>query len=190
MTMGQVFKRAAGASLLAGLLSASGLANAQVISVTASPSPAVVGTPLALNVLIAGVADLFGYQFSLAFNPLVLQATGSAEGAFLPAAGATIFDGGVVNNTLGTVTLAYGTLTGPGPGASGGGVLASFNFSVIAPGSSALTFSDVLLLNSNLDTIPVQLSNGLVTAVPEPTSYALFALGLAGLAAWRQRKAG
>jgi Cohesin domain/PEP-CTERM motif len=190
MTMGQVFKGAGCASLLAGLLCASGLANAQVVSASASPSPAVVGAPLALDVLIAGVADLYGYQFSLAFNPLVLQATGSAEGAFLPSAGATIFDGGTVNNTVGTVTLAFGTLTGAVPGASGSGVLASLNFNVIAAGISALTFSDVILLNSNLDTITAQISNGSVTAVPEPASYALFALGLAGLAALRQRKAG
>ena len=190
MTNGQGFKSAGCAALLAGLLSASGIASAQVVSVTSSPSPAVVGTPLALNVLIAGVTDLFAYQFSLAFNPLVLQVSGATEGAFLPTAGATIFGGGTVNNTLGTLTLAFGTLTGPVPGATGNGVLANLSFNVISAGSSALAFSDVLLLDSNLVTLPVQANNGLITAVPEPASYALFALGLAGLAVWRQRKAG
>lgn len=193
MTSGQGFKRVGCAALLAGLLSASGLVAAQVVSATSSPSPAVVGSPVAVNVLIAGVTDLFGYQFSLAFNPLVLQATGAVEGAFLPTAGATIFDGGVINNALGRVTLAFGTLTGPVAGASGGGVLARINFNTIAAGSSALTFSDVLLLDSNLLTLSPQVNNGMLTAVPEPASYALFALGLAGLAglaALRQRKAG
>jgi hypothetical protein len=190
MTIGQAFARAGNAVVLTGLLCAPVLASAQVVSVTATPNPAVVGTPLALNVLITGVVDLFGYQFSLAFNPLVLQATGATEGAFLPTAGATIFDSGAVNNALGTVTLAFGTLTGPVPGASGSGVLARINFNVIARGNSALTFSDVILLDSNLATLPAQVNNGILTAVPEPASYALFALGLAGLAAWRQRKAG
>ena len=189
MTFGQSLKRTGCAALLAGLLSASGLATAQVFSASASPSPAVVGTPLALNVLVTGVTDLFAYQFSLAFNPLVLQVAGVTEGAFLPTAGVTLFDGGVVNNALGTVTLANGALTGPVPGANGGGILARINFSVIRAGVSSLSFSDVLLINSNLATLPVQVNNGLVTAVPEPASYALFALGLAGLAAWRQRKA-
>lgn len=190
MTGGQGFKRAGCAALLAGLLSVSGLAAAQTVSATSAPSPAVVGSPVAVDVLIAGVADLFGYQFSLAFNPLVLQATGGTEGAFLPSAGATIFDGGVINNALGTVTLAFGTLTGLVPGATGGGVLARINFNTIATGSSALTFSDVVLIDSNLLTLTAQVNNGMLTAVPEPASYVLFALGLAGLAALRQRKAG
>lgn len=189
MTSGQGFKRAGCAALLAGLLSMSGLAAAQTVSIASAPSPAVVGSPVAVNVLIAGVSDLFGYQFSLAFNPLVLRATGATEGAFLPTAGATIFDGGVIDNALGKVTLAFGSLTGPVAGANGGGVLARINFNTIAAGSSALTFSDVLLIDSNLLTLSAQVNNGMLTAVPEPASYALFALGLAGLVALRQRKA-
>ena len=85
--------------------------------------------------------------------------------------------------------MAFGSLTGPVAGANGGGVLARINFSVARAGSSSLTFSDVILLDSNLATITAQATNGMLTAVPEPASYALFALGLAGLAAWRQRKA-
>jgi general secretion pathway protein D len=189
MSIGQGFKRAGCASLVAGLLSASGLASAQVVSVVPSPSPAIVGSTMSLDVLIAGVADLYAYQFNLAFNPSVLQAIGFAEGAFLPSAGTTIFDPGALNNTLGTLTLSYGTLVGPGPGASGSGVLTAYNFNVVGPGVSALTLSNVILLNSNLDTISAQISSGSVTAVPEPSTYAMFALGLAGLAAWRLRKA-
>ena len=188
-TFGQGFKRTGCAMILAGLLSAPGWATAQVFSASASPSPAVVGSPLALSVLITGVTDLFAYQFSLAFNPLVLQVASVTEGAFLPTAGGTLFDGGVVNNALGTVILTNGVLTGPVPGANGGGVVARINFSVTRAGVSSLNFSDVLLIDSNLATLPVLISNGMVTAVPEPASYALFALGLAGLAAWRQRKA-
>ena len=193
MTIGQVFKRTGSATVLAALLSAPGLVNAQLLGVSAAPNPAVVGAPLALDVLISGVTDLYGYQFSLAFNPAVLQVTGATEGAFLPTAGATVFDGGTVNNVLGTLTFAFGSLTGPVPGASGSGALARINFSVTRVGSSNLTFSDVLLIDSSLGTLPVQVSNALINAVPEPGTYALFALGLAGLsglAVWRQRKAG
>ena len=188
MMSGHGLKRAGAAALLAGFLSTPVWA-VPTLSVAATPNPAQVGSPVALDVLIAGVADLFGYQFSLAFNPAVFQVTGAIEGAFLPTAGATLFDGGTVNNTLGTVTLAFGSLTGPVAGANGGGVLARINFSVARAGSSSLTFSDVILLDSNLATITAQATNGMLTAVPEPASYALFALGLAGLAAWRQRKA-
>ena len=189
MMSGHDFKRAGCAALLAGLFGASAWAQTPVVSTVVLTTPAVVGTPLAVDVRISGVNDLFAYQFSLAFNPAVLQLTSIVEGAFLPTAGATLFDGGAVNNTLGTVMLANGALTGFVPGANSNGVLARINFNVTRAGTSNLTFSDVILLDSALATMTAQVNNNMLTAVPEPASYALFALGLAGLVAWRQRKA-
>jgi hypothetical protein len=54
-----------------------------------------------------------------------------------------------------------------------------------------LTFADVLFLDASSSDITV-LAQGAtvqVSAVPEPSHYALFALGLAGLAAVAQRRA-
>ena len=150
-----------------------------------------VGSALSLDVLISGISDLYSYQFSLNFNPAILQVTGVSEGAFLATAGNTFGDGGMVDNAAGQVSFINNTLIGNVAGASGDGVLARINFSVSSVGSSSLSFSDALFLNSNLGDLTVQLNGrtlDTVAAVPEPSTYLMLAAGLAGLVAWRRRQ--
>jgi hypothetical protein len=193
MASWQAWKNRTVTAFLLGAASTGALAGSTgpALTLTATPNPVVAGTPLTLNVLINGIADLYAYQFSLAFNPALLQLTSVTEGAFLATGGPTFFDGGTVNNAAGTVSFLFDSLIGAVPGVSGSGVLASMQFTTLTAGVSALTFSDVLFLDATSTDIPVLALNGSVqvTAVPEPASYALFALGLAGLAAAAQRRA-
>jgi general secretion pathway protein D len=150
------------------------------------------GQTFTVPVSISGVSDLFAFQFDLAFDPTILQLQSISEGSFLSSAGSTIFSPGTIDNTAGTATTTADTLTGLGPGASGSGTLADFTFQAIATGTSALTLSGVILLDSNLDDIPFTTSNGSVTVgnavVPEPGGLGwIGALALA--AALRLRKA-
>lgn len=162
---------------------------APVLSLVPMPDPGVVGSPVMVEVALTGVADLYAYQFSLAFDPTVLQATMVTEGALLPAGGTTFFDGGSIDNTLGTISFTVGSLIGALPGVSGNGVLANIGFDVTQAGMSPLVFSDVLLLDSNLLDLAVQVQNGtLVTAIPEPGTWLLFGLGLAGVAGLARRR--
>jgi hypothetical protein len=190
MACWQAWKKSFCTALFVGLASTQALAADPILSITATPSPAVSGSQVTLNVRISGVVDLFAWQFSLAFNPAVLQAVGGTEGSFLTGAGTTSYSPGVIDNTTGKVSFAYSALFGAGPGASGTGVVANMTFNAIAAGSSALNFSDVLFLNTNLNTITLQVTNGnlLVSAVPEPTTALLFAAGLLGVGALRLRK--
>lgn len=73
----------------------------------------------------------------------------------------------------------------------GTGTLAKLNFTATAVGISTLTFSGLIVLDSSLNDIALQVQGATVqvTAVPEPGSYALFGLGLAGLALAAQRRA-
>jgi Cohesin domain len=180
------------AARLCGVLAVAGAASlpaaAQTVSVNAT-GPAVPGSSVTLQVLINGIVDLYAFQFSLSFNPAVLQATGVTEGAFLPAGGGTTFDDGTIDNALGKVSLVFDSLSGFVPGVSGNGVLASMNFNVIAAGTSPLTFSDLLFLNSQLADITVTGQNGSVVAVPEPQAVLLMAVGVAALLAHRRRAA-
>jgi hypothetical protein len=174
-----------------GTLAAAASAQTTVPVLFPSPNPdvGVVGSPVVVQVAITGVVDLYAYQFSLAFDPSVLQATSVDEGALLPAAGTTFFVGGTIDNTLGTISFTAASLIGALPGVNGSGVLANIGFNVMQAGMSPLVFSEVLLLDSNLLDLQVQVQNGtLVTAIPEPGTWLLFGLGLAGVAGLARRR--
>ncbi|HEV3199328.1 MAG TPA: cohesin domain-containing protein, partial [Bryobacteraceae bacterium] len=64
-----------------------------------APSSAAVGDIFTVNVNIAGITDLYGFQFDLSFDPAILAAASSTEGPFLPTGGATFFIPGTIDNT-------------------------------------------------------------------------------------------
>ncbi len=184
------WKQGLAAATLGALAAAASAQTAgSVLSLVATPTPAVVGSPVNVEVALTGVLDLYAYQFTLAFNPSVLQATSVTEGALLPSGGTTFFAGGTVNNTLGTISFTAASLIGALPGVNGNGVLANIGFNVTQVGMSPLVFSDVLLLDSNLLDLTVQVQNGnVVTVVPEPGTWLMFGLGLAGVAGLARRR--
>lgn len=183
-------RRLAAALLLAAGAASAALA-APVLSIVATPDPVAPGATLELDVRVAGIADLYAYQFSLSFDPTVLQASGYGAGGFLSAAGPAATDGGSVDNAAGTISFAYGALLGAVPGASGGGSLARFSFHVVGAGATVLNFSDVVFLDAGLNDIAVGYGPATVavSSVPEPSACLLFGAGLAGIAALRRRKA-
>ena len=187
MKHGQVTKQVLAAAVFSAL--AMGAAHAvPVISLNVSPSPAAVGNTVLVNVNISGAVDIYGYQFSLLFNPSVLQAAGGTEGSFLPTGGSTYFVAGTVDNTAGAVNFTVGTLLGLLPGVSGNGTLATLSFNAAALGSSTLAFRDVVLFNSELVDVTAQVQGGVVSVVPEPGTWLMFGLGLAGVAGLARRR--
>lgn len=175
-------------ALLLGAASA-GASAAAVLSVSASPNPAIVGSTVDLSVLIDDISDLYGYQFSLSFDPSVLRATAVTEGDFLAGGGATSPGYEGIDNATGTVSYVYNTLLGPGAGVSGSGTLAHIRFDVIGIGSTPLTFGDALFLDSHTADIAVRIESTPLQAVPEPATYLMMGVGLVGLAALRRRAA-
>jgi hypothetical protein len=102
-----------------------------------------VGDTFTIDVNVANVSKLAGWEFQLFYRTEVVVATTVKEGPFLSSAGTTFFvpvGGGFNNNynaTHGRVYLADGIL-GDTPGVSGSGTLANITFQIIGPGSSAL----------------------------------------------------
>jgi hypothetical protein len=186
--------RLAGVALLtAAALAAPAAVAAPSLSLVATPNPASAGSTVELDVRVADIADLYAYQFSLAFDPSVLRASSYGTGGFLSSAGAASSDGGAVDNAAGTISFAYGSLLGAVPGANGDGSLARFRFDIIGSGSATTTlnFGDVVFLDAGLNDIAVRYGPQTiaVSSVPEPSAYLMFGMGLAGIAALRRRKA-
>jgi hypothetical protein len=148
-----------------------------------TPATVSQGSTFGVQVNISNVTDLYSFQFDFSFNPAVLQANSVTEGTFLSSGGSTIFVPGTINNTTGTVTNIADTLTGPVPGVSGNGTLVLFDFTALALGTSALTISNVILLNSGLGPINFTTTSGSVTVtptatIPEPSTLMLLGAGL------------
>ena len=185
MTPSNPLQRIAPRAAAAALCSALGLAPAlatPTIAITGSPG-AVPGGSLQLAVTASGFADLVAFQFDIAFDAALFSATGVAEGGFLATAGSTFFDGGQIDNAAGTASFVLGTLIGPGPGASGGGTLATLQFGVSAqPTATSGLFRlvNVSAYDTALAPIDVVLQDHAV-AVPEPATWAMALAGLAML---------
>jgi adhesin HecA-like repeat protein len=185
-------KRLRIAAILAGMLLAlvcSSLTPASpVLSITPVTQSVSVGSSLALDVNISGVADLYGFQFDLSFSPTVLAAVSTAEGSFLPSGGTTFFISGTIDNMGGTISGTADTLIGAISGVNGSGDLAVVTFTALTAGTSSIDLSNVTLLDSNFNPISPSLGGGTVvvttnTAVtPEPTSFVLMLSGISVLA--------
>ena len=163
-------RAAAGCALALALLSPVHAAPVLQMSTTATAGG------IDLTVSAQDVVDLYAYQFTLNFNPALLTALGTTEGAFLPSGGSTFFLPGDIDNDAGSVSFVLGTLFGAGGGVTGSGDLATFSFAVDQPGLASFSFADVFFLDSTSAEIAVTATN-LVTQVPEPGS-----LWLAGIA--------
>ena len=141
-----------------------------------------VGDTFTIPITITDAVDLESFQFDLSFAPLIVQANtaGAMAGALLP--GDWFFTSpGFVDNIWGQIL----GISAFGSAFSGSGVIANIEFTGLAPGGSPLTFSNVFL---NFSDQGFNIANGQVTStapVPEPSTLALLASGLAFLGARR-----
>ncbi|MET0321439.1 MAG: cohesin domain-containing protein, partial [Duganella sp.] len=178
------FKHLLGMAALLGAF-ASPVAFAATLT-AAQSAPLVAGGTVALDIEVAGIADLTAYQYSFVYDSTVLQFAGYTDGNFLGAGGNGYIDGGDAA-TPGVISYASGALFGTGPGVTGSVSLARYTFKVIGGGSATVNFSDVLFLDSSVGDIAVQYGPQVLAAVPEPSAYLMFGAGLAMLGALRRR---
>lgn len=147
------------------------------------------GSEFSVDLLAVDVTDLYAYQFSLGFNPNVVSVVSVTEGPTLGSVGTTFFIPGAADNSGGSLGLTADTLIGPIGGFSGTGSLATVTFLALAGGSSALALGDVLLLDSQFNSIDSTVESATVTVtspVPEPPPTELWGVGAGLLAALRK----
>jgi len=169
---------------------------APVLSVSVSPLSAPVGTRFIVGVTATDVVDLYAWEFDLSFNSAVVSALSVSEGDFIPAFGPTVFFGGTIDNTAGTVSFNASSLLGAIAGGSGSGLLARFEFEGVAGGSSALRLDNANLLDSALAIIggtslrstEIRITPAGPTPLPSPSTLALALPALLGLAGIRLRQ--
>ena len=180
-------------ALFAGVLSSQCAMAAPTLSIVTTPGTPVAGNNMGLDVKITGAVDLAYYQYSLSFDVNAFQSLGAGtEGPFLSSGGAnTFFDGGTIDNVLGTISFAFDAILGPVAGVTGNGLLAHYDFFVKTGGVVKFSFSDVLALDSAGNDLGAQAPGTTESVIPEPTSLALVGLGfgLAGFSARRRTTA-
>ncbi len=114
----------------------------------------VIGENVTVNINVSNVTDLYGWQAGVTFNPDVLNCTGYYEGEFLKRADVTTLwlnQTPPWDNTEGVVYFHGCCLLGPVSGVSGSGQLGYLTFEVVGTGVSDLHLTDVILVNSNLE---------------------------------------
>lgn len=132
--------------------------------VSPAVSSAGVGETFAINIAIAPppytpIADLYGFEFKLAFNPMVIQTVGNIlNGGFLPSN--AIQWANVTDNVAGFVWYSLTMPFGAPKGVSGSGVLATITFTAVNLGVSELTLYDTLMGNRYATPIVHGLING------------------------------
>ncbi|MES2355910.1 MAG: cohesin domain-containing protein [Pseudomonadota bacterium] len=139
------------------------------------------GESFEVSAVVHDVNDL--YQFGihlLRFNPDIFSVHWVTPGSFLAAGGSTHFDGGYLENEIGSLALVSDSLVGDVPGVSGSGTLLTVLFDAKAPGNSSINLLFPSLFDSNFNEIPLayQSASVQIQVVPEPGTLALLLAGL------------
>jgi hypothetical protein len=176
---------------------------AATISLESLSGPVMAGSSFWLNVDVTTGVDpsttlpenIWAYDFSLQFDPTVLQFLNAQDGGFLPltdlALASPVWDPYTPGD--GSIGDISNSLSGDAPGVSGTGVLVQVQFLALAgsPASIVSPFGSILLdfdLNqlSNVDELGTQVT--VLSGAPEPGAFSLLGLGLLGAVMHRLRK--
>lgn len=157
------------------LIRTAGLAAAPGIRFSPSSSTVDPGATFVVDVVVDDVADLGAFEFTVAFNPAVVQVQNIALGSFLGSTGRTTTPlGPNIDNVIGSFTFG-GFTFGVAPGPTGTGTVAQITLRALGAGSSTvLTFTGAQLTNTSAGLLlPLTLTPGSVTVsgvTPTPTS--------------------
>ena len=112
------------------------------VGYTLSQTPIHTGDTFTLNIRAENVTDFAGWQFDIAFDPIVLEAIDVSEGDFLQTGSvSTFFHGGSINNAAGKITgLSAARLATQG--VTGTGTLLQVTFKAKSAGETELALQN------------------------------------------------
>jgi hypothetical protein len=135
------------------------------IFVSPSQTRVTVNQTFQVDVNIIGASDLFGWEFKLAWNTSLFELVNVTEADFLRGGGSTYFVPKVMAPD--GYILVGCTLLGNVGGLNGNGTLATVEFRAINEGeNSTLNLYDTKLVNSLIQLMPENSTNGNVTVWP------------------------
>ena len=141
-----------------------------VVRVDPASQSRLAGSVMTVAIAVDAVTNLGAYEFTLAFDPNVLEFVSVSNGSFLGSSGRAVF---CPPPTIGANTIRFGCVTsGSTPeGPSGSGVLSVLVFLASNPGTSTLHLFGVGLANPRGADIPTAVEDGevMVTLAPTPT---------------------
>jgi hypothetical protein len=134
-------------------------------TVSVSPSNKAVanGETFTLDIAVADVSDLYGYQFNVEYDSTVLQLQSVGHGNFISRGGQdNVFCVDYNTQTAGLVKNIACTRMGRGS-VEGSGILGSVTFKTIKSGASDIKITGVQLVSSKVEKITSSVSDGRVT---------------------------
>ena len=119
-----------------------------------SETPIHLGDTFTLDIRAENVFDLAGWQFDIAFDPVVLEAINVSEGDFLKTdGGTTFFQGGRIDNAAGKITGLIAGRISEG-GVSGSGSVLQVRFKAKSEGETELALQNFLFGSNTEESIP------------------------------------
>lgn len=128
-----------------------------------------------VDVTIANVTDLYGWEIKLYYENAILNFTDVVEGPFLKSGGSTIWEINIDPShdaTHGMIQFGA-SLLGEVPGVSGNGTLATVSFQAVALGNTDLDIVDAIVLDGNLQDVLSSAVGGVVEVVDPPITRGL-----------------
>ena len=119
-----------------------------------SETPIHLGDTFTLDIRAENVFDLAGWQFDIAFDPVVLEAINVSEGDFLKTdGGTTFFQSGRIDNAAGKITGLIAGRISEG-GVSGSGSVLQVRFKAKSEGETELALQNFLFGSNTEESIP------------------------------------
>ena len=119
------------------------------------------GETFKLDVEVAGISDLYGFQFDVVYDKNILEFRGASQGTFLNRNGQDqTYRMPYNNETAGLVENIVCVRLGSIGSVDGEGILETIRFKAIGTGTSPITLSNVKLANIEASKIDSSVSNG------------------------------
>lgn len=150
------------ALLLLTVFCQNGMAAGSSVSVSPQTITASAGDTFTIDIVVDSAgSEVYGAQYELYFDNTILSAASQTQGTFLSQDGAStnvIVD--TIDNTIGKVEYGETRLGPDVGGVTGSGIIASITFETIKSGTSALTLSYVMVMDSNNEEVMTTVNSG------------------------------